>query len=130
MPEAQNRVDIATRQDVQLLVDSFYKRVIKDDTIGHFFTEVVVLNWEKHIPVMYDFWETTLFHRAIYQGNPIKVHLDLHHKSDLNKIHFDRWVSLFKATIDSYFRGPKAELAKQRAMSIATIMQVKISQIQ
>ena len=126
---SQNKVDIANRQDIQLLVDSFYKKVVKDDTIGYFFTEIIVLDWEKHIPLMYDFWETTLFHRAIYKGNPIKTHLDLHHISELNKIHFDRWVHLFKTTIDQYFEGPKSEMAKQRAVSIATIMQVKISEI-
>jgi len=40
--------------------------------------------------------------------------------------HFDRWLLLFKSTVDENFDGEKAELAKQRAMSIATIMQLNI----
>ncbi len=122
--------DILDRKDIQFLIDSFYKKVIKDDTIGHFFNEVVVLDWEKHIPLMYDFWETSLFHKAIYKGNPIKTHIDLHFKSKLSKGHFDQWLNLFKATIDENFSGPTAELAKQRAISIATIIQIKISQVE
>lgn len=122
--------DIASREDIQLLIDSFYRKVVKDDVIGHFFTKVVILNWDKHIPLMYDFWETTLFHKAIYKGNPLKTHLDLHRISELNENHFERWLSLFKSTIDESFKGPKAELAKQRAISIATIIRVKIHQTQ
>lgn len=121
-------MDIRNRGDIQLLIDSFYKKAIADDIIGFFFTDVVVLNWEKHMPLMYDFWETTLFHEATYKGNPIKVHLDLHHKSSLSKVHFDQWINLFKTTVDEHFNGSKAELAKQRAISIATVMQIKIAQ--
>jgi len=122
--------DIKDRQDIQLLVDSFYKKVIEDETIGFFFNEVVKLNWEKHMPLMYNFWETTLFHTALYKGNPMQAHLELNEKSAMKKIHFDQWIGLFKSTVDEHFQGTKAELAKQRAMSIAMIMQVKISQLE
>lgn len=29
--------DIGNRQDIELLVDEFYKKVVKDDLIGHYF---------------------------------------------------------------------------------------------
>ena len=118
--------DINSRSDIETLVDSFYRKVIKDDVIGHFFTQVVVLDWEKHIPLMYDFWETTLFHKALYKSNPVKVHLDLHKKAALEKVHFERWVELFHLTVEEHFEGRIAEMAKQRASSIATVLQIKI----
>jgi hemoglobin len=35
---------------------------------------------------------------------------------------------LFTATVDELFEGEKAELAKQRAISISTVMRIKITQ--
>ena len=49
-------------------------------------------------------------------------------KEALKKQHFDRWLLLFNETVNKLFVGNKAELAKTRALSIATIMQVKIHQ--
>ncbi len=126
--EIPQKKDIISREDIETLIDSFYKKVIKDDTIGYFFNEVVKLDWEKHIPIMYDFWETTLFHSAIYKGNPMKIHVDLHNKVPLKKAHFDQWLSMFNETVDELYYGEKANLAKTRALSIATVMQIKIHQ--
>ncbi len=120
--------DIENRKDIELLVDAFYEKVLQDETIGYIFNEVAKIDLAKHMPLMYDFWETTLFHKANYKGNPMRVHVDLHAKEPLKKVHFDRWLSMFKETIDELFHGEKAELAKTRALSIATVMQIKIYQ--
>jgi len=40
--------------------------------------------------------------------------------------HFQKWLLLFTETVDQLFEGEKAELAKQRATSIATVMQIKM----
>lgn len=124
-----NKRDIKNKADIKLLVDAFYKKVLQDEIIGRFFTEVMVLDLEKHMPKMYDFWETTLFHTAKYRGNPLQVHLDLNHKSALEKKHFDRWLELFNETADELFIGEIANLAKTRALSIATVMQLKINHV-
>lgn len=118
--------DITTREDIDLLIHEFYGKIMKDATIGHFFTQVVQLNLETHIPKIADFWETTLFHRAVYKGNPITPHLDMHEKSPITADHFDRWVEVFCETVDQYFLGSKAEMAKQRAQSVASVMLSKI----
>lgn len=120
--------DITCREDIELLVDTFYKQVIADPLIGHFFTEVIALDWDKHIPTMYDFWESNLLTVTKYKGNPMKVHQELNRKSTLKQEHFERWLSLFKGTIVELFSGPTATLATQRANSIAMLMQIKIKQ--
>ena len=120
--------DIENREDIELLVDSFYKKVVDDEVIGFIFNDVANIDWEKHMPIMYDFWETTLFHKAVYKGNPMQVHVDLTNKVALKKEHFDQWLSMFNATVNELFVGDKAELAKTRALSIATVMQIKIHQ--
>jgi hemoglobin len=44
----------------------------------------------------------------------------------LTKPHFKQWEKLFTETVDELFDGDNAILAKQRALSISTLMQVKI----
>ena len=120
------KVDISTRKDIELLVNTFYTSVLKDEIIGKFFTEVVVLNFEKHLPTMYDFWEMALLDKMIYRGNPMLKHISLDKLSPLSEEHFDRWIALFSATLDQLFQGPKAELAKQKAKSMKSLMLHKI----
>lgn len=117
--------DIEMREDIIRLLEMFYKKATIDPVIGYYFTEVVPLDMEVHIPVIADFWETVLFGRAVYKGNVLDIHKHIHQLSAFREEHFVRWVSLFKETIDEMFRGDRAELAKQRADSIATIMKIK-----
>lgn len=120
--------DIANRGDIDLLIHTFYEKIMVDEEIGYFFTEVVQLDLDHHLPKIADFWETTLFHTAKYKGNPLSPHVAMHQKSAMTQAHFDRWVKVFCKTIDELFSGSKAELAKQRAQSIATVMLIKINQ--
>ena len=119
--------DIESKADIELLVNSFYDKVKFDPVIGPFFTELVKINWDKHLPVMYSFWENTLFFTGSYSGNPMKMHQKLNDIFHLDAKHFDRWVKLFTTNVDELFAGEKAELAKQRARSIATVMLIKFS---
>lgn len=118
--------DIESREDIIQLVNAFYEKVKQDDTIGYIFNEVVKVNWEKHLPRMYDFWENVLFYTGSYEGNPINTHRQLNGRTPLNKDHFKRWNSLFSTAVDELFEGEKARMAKQRAISISTVMQIKL----
>lgn len=127
MPQpSHNRSDITSRQDIERLVNQFYNAVKADATIGYFFTEAVAVNWEKHLPVMYAFWENVLFHTGGYSGNPMERHKQLNQQSAIEPAHFQQWLNLFASTVDRLFAGENAETIKQRATSIATVMQLKI----
>jgi hemoglobin len=119
--------DIKNRQDIEQLINTFYDKVKKDDLIGFIFNDVAKVNWKKHLPVMYDFWQNIIFYTNNYNGNPMMVHMHLSQRTPLTKEHFERWMQLFRQTVDELFEGEKAMLAKEKANSIATIMQVKIS---
>jgi hemoglobin len=54
------------------------------------------------------------------------AHAKMHSVVHFTPEHFERWIKLFTTTVDELFEGDKAELAKQRALSIATVMQLKI----
>lgn len=120
--------DIENSQDIRLLVDEFYKEVVTDDLIGHFFTKVIPLDLDVHLPVMYDFWETTLLGNIKYKGNPMVKHIELSRKEPLNPEHFERWLFLWVNAVKENFEGPKAEEAIQRAKLIAGLMKYKVQQ--
>ena len=118
--------DITNREDIELLLEAFYRKAVTDPLIGYFFTEVVPLNMQTHIPLITNFWETVLFGKATYKGNVMQMHQHIHQLSPFKEVHFKRWVELFKDTVDEMYTGEKAEMAKQRGESVATLMRIKI----
>jgi hemoglobin len=118
--------DVETRSDLEALLADFYTKVFKDDRIAFFFTEVEPLNLETHLPVITDFWEAVVFGKHSYRKNVMEIHQHISAKSAIEKKHLDRWVQLFTQTVDAHFEGPNATLMKQRATSIATLMQIKL----
>lgn len=122
--------DISGRPEVQLLVESFYQKVLKDELISIYFTEVVQLDWDVHIPRLVDFWESILLGTQRFDGNPISPHIELHKKRALKQEHFDRWLELWISNIDQHFEGPAAEEAKRRAKLMAPLMLHKIQESQ
>ncbi len=118
--------DIENRTDIELLVNKFYDKVKIDPVIGYIFNDVVKVNWEKHLPRMYNFWENTIFYTGNYEGNPMELHKHLHTLTPLKSEHFIEWNKIFLETVDGNFEGTHATLAKQRALSISTVMQLKI----
>lgn len=119
--------DIANKADIELLVGAFYNKVKTDDVIGFIFNDIVKVNWEKHLPVMVNFWENALFYTGTYAGNPMQYHQHLHLSTmPLTLAHFERWNKLFVQQVDELFEGERATLIKQRAISISTVMQIKI----
>lgn len=118
--------DIESREDIEFLIDAFYTKVKKDDVIGYIFTDVVNLSWDKHLPIMYDFWESVLLNANKYRGNPMHTHLELNKKEPLTKEHFTRWKKLFFETLDEHFEGEKVALAKHRVEAMEAIMLLKM----
>ena len=113
--------DIATEQDIKVLVDSFYARVGEDALLAPIFNDVAGVDWSHHLPVMYTFWSSMLFRTATYKGRPWPKHAPL----PVRQEHFERWLSLFCQTVDAHFTGPKAREAKSIALSIADTFQTR-----
>ncbi len=118
--------DITTREDIEFLMKAFYIKALANETIGDFFTKIAKINLEEHIPEITDFWEQQLFRVHGYKKNVMQIHKNLSHKKKIEKIHFETWLSLFNTTVDHNFKGEKANLIKTRALSIATMMQLKL----
>ena len=115
--------DIRSKHDIKVFVDDFYFRVRKDQTLGPVFIAALGdSEWTTHLEKMYSFWNTILFGQKDYSGNPFAKHSPL----PLQKCHFDRWLTLFKETIENNFEGSKAQDALMRADRIAQIFQAKM----
>jgi hemoglobin len=119
------KADIKNRNDIEKLVNTFYGKIKTDVKIGYFFTDVAKVNWDEHLPKMYDFWDNILFSKGDYTGNPMIKHKELHQKSEMKEAHFQHWSSLFKETVDELFVGEKAEEIKQRAINISALLMFK-----
>lgn len=114
--------DIASRADIERLVDTFYTRVRADDLLAPIFDDVAKVDWAAHLPKMYAFWETVLFGAGGFKGNPLAVHRQLAFHTPMTEREFGRWVTLFHATVDELFDGPVAYEAKLRAVRVANTM--------
>ena len=118
--------DIETTTELEALLRSFYEKAFQNQQIGHFFTEVVQLDLEKHLPHIRQFWESVIFNRGSYHKNVMLVHQHINDLYPISKEDLDTWVRLFVQTIDAGFEGSNAELMKQRAHSIATLMDMRL----
>ncbi|MDY3345592.1 group III truncated hemoglobin [Riemerella anatipestifer] len=117
---------LENRQDIETLVNRFYDKVGKDATIGFFFNEVAKVNWDEHLPKMYAFWETLLFSKVSYKGNPMGAHFPINDLVPMEKHHFEHWLKLWTETIDELYEGSMAETAKYKAANIANLMAYKM----
>lgn len=117
---------IETREDIEFLVNDFYSKIIKDQEIGFFFTNVAKIDLSKHLPKMYNFWESILLGNTVYDGNPMRVHFPINQVAALEEQHFQRWLQLWEESITTYFAGDNADIALQRAQNIARIMAHKM----
>jgi hemoglobin len=117
--------DISNREDIKLMVNSFYEELQKDEELNHMFNEVAKLDWDSHLPKMYDFWESIIFRNAVYSGNPMRVHKQVHALQHFTKKMFTSWLAIFNQNMDRLFVGKNADEAKVRALSIATMIQLK-----
>lgn len=116
------RMDLQDRSDIDRLLRHFYGQAIPDPQIGHFFTEVVQLDLEAHLPRLADFWEQVLFGGGMYAGNPVQVHRAIQARAPLQADDFARWLALWRASVDALYTGAVADMAKSRAETIAGVM--------
>ncbi len=121
----EQKKDIVSLDNIKLLVNTFYQRAQNDDLLGPVFNSKIS-DWDKHLNIMYTFWETVILDAYSYKGTPFNKHIDL----PINNTHFERWVTLFHSVIDDLFEGDNANNAKQRAQQFGTIFWSKLNFLQ
>ena len=111
---------------IKLLVDSFYEKIQVDPLLSPIFTEVAQVDWGKHLPKMYAFWESIILGNNAYDGHPFRPHLIVNQQHTLTIDHFERWLALFSETLTELFTGDTAEQVRQRATQIALVWNNKL----
>lgn len=128
-PNRSAKPDILDRSDIERLVDAFYADVRADAPLGHVFDEVAKVNWETHLPKICDFWESVLFRAGRYHGNMIRTHADLVAKVGMEWSLFERWLGLFRATVNRLFQGENSVHIVRCAEDMARVVHSKIHAI-
>jgi hemoglobin len=118
--------DILNTDDLYILVDEFYKKLLADQSISYIFTDIVKIKLEEHLPILVTFWSQSIFNTGGYFNNLTQIHLDISEKEYLTPALFSIWLNHFNASVNENFIGSNAEKIKTQALSIATVMQIKI----
>jgi hemoglobin len=116
-----DKKDIEGIDDIRKVVDAFYEKVRVDELLAPVFNERIE-DWPTHLETMYRFWNAALFGVRDYKGNPFMKHATL----PVEREHFIRWLTLFNATLDVLFEGPKVDEAKQRSLIMAQTFHSRI----
>ena len=120
--------DITSRQDLHLIVKTFYKELLLHQELAPFFEDFKAPDKLKaHLEVLVDFWDNTLFYSGAYTKNVIRPHIKIHEIKKISAIHFETWLDLFNKAVDEHFEGLQATTIKNRALSIATVMRIKLN---
>jgi len=118
---------IENRDDLKLLVRTFYDKIRADQEIGFFFNETIT-DWEEHLEKLTDFWEANILGTKNYNGNPITVHnaVDKKFNHQITSNLFGIWLNLWFATLDELFEGENVEILKRRAQKMSTFLFMNI----
>ena len=118
---------IESREEVSLLVRTFYAKVRQDELLGPIFNGIIE-DWEEHLELLTDFWETNLFFQRKYFGNPMSVHVEVDNKcgNTITELHFGTWINLWFQTINELFEGETAQIAINRARNMGTFLHLNI----
>ena len=102
---------------VRAVVDDFYGKARGDPVIGPVFNRVIPdADWPAHLAVIADFWSSMLLGTGHYAGRPMPKHLAI---AELGDVHFERWLGLFRETVERPCPQETAALFIDRAERIA-----------
>jgi hemoglobin len=121
MPDAKMN-DIATPEDIDVLIDTFYGQLIQHPEMRPFFDHI---DLDHHLPRIKHFWRFVLLNDPGYTTNVFDKHVHM----PLQKKHFDIWVQLFCTAVDGLFAGDLANDAKLRARTLGFTFAYKMEQL-
>ncbi len=111
--------DLDNKERIEQMIRSFYNSLLTNEEIKPVFANT---DFEKHMPHMVAFWSFVLLDEAGYTTNVFDKHVNLGIKQE----HFAIWLEHFEKNMNAQFAGPKADLAIQRARTIAYTFENKL----
>lgn len=109
---------------ISRMVETFYDAIRQDELLAPIFAERIS-DWPPHLERMKTFWRSVLFNSGEFSGNPMQKHMVI---PGLTEFHFERWLTLFYATLRSLEVEQEGTLlVATRARSIADSLLTGIS---
>lgn len=107
---------------IERLVHTFYARIRDDEWLGPIFNQRIT-DWDVHLARMCAFWSSVTLGTGRYQGQPMRKHLPL----PVDRRHFDRWLSLFEATVADVCTPETGAVFLERARRIAESLELGVA---
>jgi hemoglobin len=102
---------------IRIVVLDFYGKVRADDILGPIFdTRIAPDAWPPHLQRMCDFWSSVLLRTGRYSGQPLLPHLEIDEIVDET---FERWLTLFRQSVETACDPDSAGLFMEMAQRIA-----------
>lgn len=110
------------RGNIEKLVRDFYEKVLEDELLSPFFIRALgddLKNdkWYEHLHTLDNFWLSLLTGEGRYMGDPLMPHMFL---GSLEERHFERWLQLFRETLDRLYIPTVAIKIYGRAKALST----------
>jgi len=110
------------RGNIEKLVRAFYEKILEDALLSRYF--LIALGddlkndkWYEHLHTLDNFWLSLLTGEGRYMGDPLMPHMFL---GGLNEAHFERWLHLFRETLNELFVPSIAIKIYGRAKALST----------
>lgn len=113
-----------TAEHIKKLVTNFYHKVQRDEMLGPIFDGVAQVDWEHHIPLICQFWNSIMLKTNEYHGNAYRKHVILGQKTKLTGEHFSHWLMLFQEEAFKHLPVPHAQLITEKASLIAESLKI------
>ncbi|MDB5262467.1 MAG: Globin-like protein [Adhaeribacter sp.] len=121
----QPKNDIASPQDIQILVDTFYQKIISQPYLLSLFEKLSQRDWSQHLFQMNKFWNSVLLKSQAYKGHPLILHAFL----PAQQAQVQEWIHLFHEAVEEHYNGPTATAAKTFAEKMVRIFAYKPAQL-
>ena len=107
---------------IERVVDAFYVRIRADAVLGPVFN-ARVSDWDDHLATMRRFWSSVTLMSGAYHGEPMTKHAAL----PLSGADFDRWLALFRQTVEDMCAPEAAAFFIDRSRRIARSLEMGIA---
>jgi hemoglobin len=90
---------ISSRNDISLLVNTFYSKIREDEMLGPIFNKHIPEDkWPEHLSKLSDFWESNLFDVRKFKGNPSAKHINVDKNSGhtIEQVEFEYEIQTLK----------------------------------
>jgi len=123
-PELTQSIMERTGLDPAMLTDlvhNFYGKIRADAVLGPIFASRIS-DWPPHLVRMVSFWSSVALMTGSYHGAPVPAHAHL----PVTWAHFERWLTLFRATAHETCTPAGAAHVIERAERIARSLNMAV----